>query len=110
MDGLTKLVALHFERFPHQMRPTTEGWMVSNNMWLQRVAITFQRYYKKKTDAAMLFDYILRLAHSTEFFIQKGCGWALREYSKIDPQAVLDFVGKHDLPRLTRREAIRLMV
>ena len=109
VDGLTKLVALHFERFPHQMRPTTEGWMVSNNMWLQRVAITFQRYYKKKTDAAMLFDYILRLAHSTEFFIQKGSGWALREYSKIDPQAVLDFVGKHDLPRLTRREAIRLM-
>ena len=75
-------------------------------MWLQRVAITFQRYYKKKTDAAMLFDYVLRLAHSTEFFIQKGSGWALREYSKIDPQAVLDFVEKHDLPRLTRREAI----
>jgi 3-methyladenine DNA glycosylase AlkD len=109
VDWLAKLVALHFARFPHQMHPTTEGWMVSNKMWLQRVAITFQRYYKNKTDAAMLFDYVLRLAHSTEFFIQKGSGWALREYSKIDPQAVLDFVNNHDLPRLTRREAIRLM-
>lgn len=109
VDWLTKLVAEHFKRYPHQIRPITEGWMSSENIWLQRVAITFQRYYKQKTNSAMLFDYILRLSHSTEFFIQKGSGWALREYSKYNPQAVLDFVNKHDLPRLTRREAVRLM-
>lgn len=109
VDWLAKLVALHFDRFPHQIKPITEGWMASENMWLQRIAITFQRYFKKKTDANMLFDYILRLSHSTEFFIQKGSGWALREYSKINPQAVLDFVEKNKLPNLTRREAIRLI-
>ena len=110
VDWLAKLVALHFDRFPYQIKPITEGWMASENMWLQRIAITFQRYFKKKTDADMLFDYILRLSHSTEFFIQKGSGWALREYSKINPQAVLEFVEKNKLPNLTRREAIRLIV
>lgn len=110
VDWLAKLVALHFDRFPHQIKPITEGWMASENMWLQRIAITFQRYFKKKTDADMLFDYVLRLSHSTEFFIQKGSGWALREYSKVNPQAVLDFVENNKLPNLTRREAIRLIV
>ena len=110
VDWLAKLVALHFDRFPHQIKPITEGWISSDDMWLQRIAITFQRYFKKKTDADMLFDYVLRLSHSTEFFIQKGSGWALREYSKVNPQAVLDFVENNKLPNLTRREAIRLIV
>ena len=110
VDWLAKLVAMHFERFQHQIKPITEGWMASDNMWLQRMSITFQRYFKKKTDADMLFDYVLRLSHSTEFFIQKGSGWALREYSKVNPQAVLNFVEKNKLPNLTRREAIRLIV
>ena len=110
VDWLAKLVALYFDRFPHQTKPITEGWISSDDMWLQRIAITFQRYFKKKTDADMLFDYVLRLSHSTEFFIQKGSGWALREYSKVNPQAVLDFVEKNKLPNLTRREAIRLIV
>lgn len=110
VDWLAKLVAMHFDRFPHQIKPITEGWMASENMWLQRIVITFQRYFKKKTDADMLFDYVLRLSHSTEFFIQKGSGWALREYSKVNPQAVLDFVENNKLPNLTRREAIRLIV
>ena len=110
VDWLAKLAAMHFDRFPHQIKPITEGWMASENMWLQRIAITFQRYFKKKTNADMLFDYILRLSHSTEFFIQKGSGWALREYGKVNPQAVLDFVENNKLPNLTRREAIRLII
>ena len=110
VDWLAKLVALHFDRFPHQIKPITEGWISSDNMLLQRIAITFQRYFKKKTDAHMLFDYVLRLSHSTEFFIQKGSGWALREYSKVNPQAVLDFVENNKLSNLTRREAIRLII
>ena len=109
VDWLAKLVAGHFERFPHQIRPITEGWLASENMWLQRTAITFQRYYKGKTDAEMLFEYVKKMAHSKQFFIQKGSGWALREYAKINPQAVLDFVKTNDLPPLTNREAVRLI-
>ena len=107
VDGIAKLVALHFTRFPHQISPITEGWISQDNMWLQRVAITFQRYFKQKTDEKRLFDYIRRTAHSNEFFIQKGAGWALREYAKINPTAVIAFCQAHKLAALTRREALR---
>jgi 3-methyladenine DNA glycosylase AlkD len=55
----------------------------------------------------MLFDYIRRTAHSKEFFIQKGAGWALREYAKINPSAVIAFCETTELAALTRREALR---
>ena len=107
IDWLAKLVAMHFTRFPHQIRPITEGWIKHENMWLQRMAITFQRYFKAKTDEKLLFDYIRRTANSREFFIQKGAGWALREYAKINPSAVIAFCETTELAALTRREALR---
>ncbi len=107
VDWLAKLVAAHFARFPHQIRPITEGWIQHENMWLQRMAITFQRYFKAKTDENLLFDYIRRTAHSKEFFIQKGAGWALREYARINPSAVIAFCETTKLAPLTRREALR---
>jgi 3-methyladenine DNA glycosylase AlkD len=107
VDWLAKLVAMHFTQFPHQIGPITEGWIQHDDMWLQRMAITFQRYFKGKTDEKMLFDYIRRTAHSREFFIQKGAGWALREYAKINPSAVIDFCKTTDLAALTRREGLK---
>jgi 3-methyladenine DNA glycosylase AlkD len=107
VDWIAKLVAMHFTRFPHQICPITEGWIRNENMWLQRMAITFQRYFKGKTDEKLLFDYIRRTANSREFFIQKGAGWALREYAKINPSAVISFCETTELAPLTRREALK---
>jgi 3-methyladenine DNA glycosylase AlkD len=69
----------------------------------------FQLAYKQKTDAALLFEYVRRLSGSKEFFLQKGAGWALRQYSRTDPEAVRQFVESQRLAPLTRREALRLM-
>jgi len=109
VDWVNKLVGLHFLRFPELKKPVTERWMASGNIWLQRVSMIFQLTYKDKTDAALLFDYVRRLAGSKEFFIQKGAGWALRQYSKTNPEAVRQFVESTPLAPLTRREALRLM-
>lgn len=107
VDWLAKIAGEHFRRFPHLTRPVTERWMQSGNIWLQRSAIIFQLMYREKTDTALLFDYILRIANSKEFFLQKGAGWALRELSKTDPDAVTRFVQKHALAPLTKREALK---
>ena len=109
VDWVNKLVGQHFLRHPQLTRPVTERWMASGNIWLQRVCMIFQLAYKNKTDAALLFEYVRRLSGSKEFFLQKGAGWALRQYSRTDPEAVRQFVGKHRLAPLTRREALRLM-
>jgi 3-methyladenine DNA glycosylase AlkD len=83
--------------------------MDSGDMWLQRVCMIFQLTYKDKTNADLLFEYVRRLAGSKEFFLQKGAGWALRQYSRSNPEAVRQFVESHRLAPLTRREALRLM-
>ncbi len=86
-------------------------WIASENMWLRRTAILYQLHYKQATDWQSLQDYILLTAHEEEFFIRKAAGWALREYSKTNSQAVLDFVHEHEaqLSGLTEREALKWM-
>jgi 3-methyladenine DNA glycosylase AlkD len=107
VDWVNKLVGLHFRRYPDLIKPVTERWMASGNFWLQRVCLIFQLTYKDKTDSDMMFDYVRRLADSKEFFLQKGAGWALRQYAKTNPDAVLEFVLNTRLAPLTRREALK---
>jgi len=109
VDGLNKLVGLHFKQHPSLIRPVTERWVESGNIWLQRVSMIFQLTYKDKTDADLMFDYIRRLSKSKEFFIQKGVGWALRQYSKINPEAVAQFIAATPLAPLTKREGMKAL-
>ncbi len=104
VDWIAKLVGIHFRRYPELTRPVTERWMASGHLWLQRVCLLFQLMYKEKTDAALLFEYIRRVAGSKEFFLQKGAGWALRQYSKTNPEAVRQFLAMTKVSPLTRRE------
>ncbi|WP_143309710.1 DNA alkylation repair protein [Chitinophaga vietnamensis] len=106
-NTISYLVAPLLKRFPALQPATTDQWIKSNDMWLQRAAITFQNGYKKDTDEALLFRYILHCSGSKEFFIQKAIGWSLREYAKTSPEAVKRFVGAHPLAALSVREALR---
>lgn len=110
VDWINKLVGLHFKRFPQLVVPVTERWMDSGNFWLQRVCLIFQLTYKDKTDVELLFKYVRRVADSKEFFLQKGAGWALRQYSRTNPEAVREFVSNTRLAALTKREAMRLIL
>ncbi|MCK4653702.1 MAG: DNA alkylation repair protein [Candidatus Cloacimonetes bacterium] len=108
VDGLACwLVGNHFKRFPEFIRPYTEKWMKSGNMWLQRTVILFQLDYKEKTDVELLFENIKKCTGSKEFFIQKAIGWALREYSKTDEAIVIDFVENNKLASLSKRESLK---
>ena len=109
VDWVSKLVGWHFLRFPDLQHSTCNKWISSSEMWLQRVAIIHQLSYREKTDEKLLFHLILQKSESKEFFIQKACGWALRNYSRTNKKAVSDFVSKHVLPALTVREGMRLI-
>ncbi len=104
-----KLVGEYFKLFPKQRNKVVEKWLTSNNIWLQRSAILFQLKYKDKIDTDFLVEIIKYLQGSKEFFINKAIGWILREYSKINPQWVLDFVKNNTLDKLSQKEAIRLL-
>jgi len=108
VDGIASwLVGEHFKRFPQHRDEYIGKWMRSGNMWLQRTCILFQLSYKEKTDVMLLGGIIMSLNTSKEFFIQKAIGWALREYSKTDADAVINFVENNELASLSKREAYK---
>lgn len=78
-----------------------------SNLWVRRVAMLHQLGWKAQTDEARLLRYALALAPETDFFIRKAIGWALRDYARIRPESVRDFLAQHAqrLSGLTRREA-----
>lgn len=82
-------------------------WARHNNMWLRRIAIDHQLLRKEATDTELLADVICANLGSTEFFINKAIGWALRDYAKTDPEWVRAFVAEHELSPLSRREALK---
>lgn len=110
VDWIAKLVGMHFKRYPELIQPVTARWMDSGHLWLQRVCLIFQLTYKEKTDAGLLFGYVRRVAHSKEFFLQKGAGWALRQYSRTNPEAVWQFLAENNVAPLTRREGSKYAV
>ncbi len=107
VDWLAKLVGIHLLRFPTLRPSATARWLASSNIWLQRVSMIFQLTYRDQTNADLLFHNIRQLMDSPEFFLQKGAGWALRQYSKTDPAAVRAFVTNNPVAPLTRREALK---
>ncbi len=105
VDWLAKLTGLHFKSYPELQHQYAHKWIEGNNIWLQRVAIIHQLFYREDTDEKLLFDMIRRRADSKEFFIQKACGWALRQHAKTFPKRVEGFIEKNQLPKLAVREA-----
>lgn len=94
-------------QYPSCRDAALEPWRNSENLWLRRTTLLFQLGYKAETDRALLFSLIEQNSDSKEFFIQKAIGWALREYSKVAPEAVQAFVAETPLAALSRREALK---
>ena len=57
----------------------------------------------------MLAEVIVNNLGQTEFFINKGIGWALRQYARHDPAWVLAFIETHRarMAPLSIREALK---
>ncbi|HRQ37806.1 MAG TPA: DNA alkylation repair protein [Chloroflexota bacterium] len=100
-------VAAHFQRYPQVRDTAVAAWRVSDNFWLRRTTLIFQLPYKSQTDADLLFSLIRENLDSNEFFIQKAIGWALREYSKTDADAVVAFIAATPLAPLSAREGLK---
>jgi 3-methyladenine DNA glycosylase AlkD len=110
IDSLVHNVGAISIKFPETL-PILERWAQTENFWLRRAAILHQLGLKVKTDETRLFKFILENAHDSEFFIRKAIGWALREYSYINPEAVRTFVLEHQnrLSNLSKREALKAL-
>lgn len=86
-------------------------WRKSENFWRRRATILPYVHLGKKTIYKPEYgDMILRgVAHhltDSDFFVAKAVGWALREFSKREPEAVRVFIERHKdiMPKLAVRE------
>ena len=86
-------------------------WSLSDNIWLRRVAIDHQLLRKEKTNVQLMEKILLNNLDQTEFFINKAIGWALRDYSKINPEWVASFIEKNRerMAELSIREASKYL-
>lgn len=111
---LVDALAIHLvgEVLAHQRDATTPkvtAWIDLPDLWLRRTSIICQIGRKAATDTSLLFDACERRMHEQEFFIRKAIGWALRDFAKTDPDAVMAFVAEHrqGLSGLSFREATK---
>jgi len=88
------------------MKDKAQEYMDSGQLWLQRTSLIFQLSYKENTDWNLLCRLIDQTRGSKAFFINKGSGWALRQYSKVNPTAVSQYIASNKdwLSGLTVRE------
>jgi len=96
-----------FQKYPELKKEYLYQWENSSNMWLKRVCIIHQLTYKQGTDTDYLEKIIFMNQDSKEFFIQKAIGWALRQYAKVNPNWVNNFVYSNTLKPLSSREALK---
>ena len=82
-------------------------WSKDSNIWLRRVAILYQLSLKDKVDKQVLDEILVNNLGDSEFFINKAIGWALRDYSKYNPEWVREFIkkNKENMANLSIREA-----
>ena len=105
----SRMVGQLFKSNPKIIEETTDRWIESKNIWLNRTCLLYQLFYKQDTDIDRLKYYIEKVKGNKEFFIQKAIGWALRQQSKSDPQIVVKLVEELNLSGLAKREALRLI-
>ncbi len=71
------------------------AWSKDDDFWVRRVAIEHQLLRKEKMNVELLNAILENNLGSSEFFINKAIGWALRDYSKTNPDWVKTFISKH---------------
>lgn len=82
-------------------------WSIDENIWLRRIAIDHQLLRKEKTNTELLEKILKNNLGQAEFFINKAIGWALRDYSKTNPEWVKNFIekNKEKMAKLSIKEA-----
>ena len=105
VDFLDRLVGSIIARFP-ETKATILSWSCDEDIWLRRLAINHQLLRKEETDTELLENILVNNLGQTEFFINKAIGWALRDYSKTNPNWVKDFIERHraEMAALSIRE------
>ncbi|KXO93885.1 DNA alkylation repair protein [Tsukamurella pseudospumae] len=109
VDETARHIADLHDAHPEDTAAVVRAWSRGEDLWLRRLAIISQLGRKDRLDTDLLTDVIEPALASSEFFLRKAIGWALREHAKTDPDWVRAYVTAHEdrLSGLSRREALK---
>ena len=110
VDFLCRSVGFICLHYPETKKFVLE-WSRDEDFWLRRLAIEHQLLQKEETDVQLLEQILINNLDQTEFFINKAIGWALRDYSKTNPDWVREFIEKYKdrLSKLSIKEGSRYL-
>ena len=110
IDFLDRIVGDIALRYP-EIHAVILDWSRDDNIWLRRIAIDHQLLRKEKTDTALLAQILDNNLGHSEFFINKAIGWALRDYSKTNPEWVRGYIEsrREKMTVLSIREASKYL-
>ena len=79
--------------------------------WSRDEDFEHQLLQKEETDVQLLEQILINNLNQTEFFINKAIGWALRDYSKTNPDWVREFIEKYKdrLSKLSIKEGSKYL-
>lgn len=111
VDLLSKIVGDVVNRNKELKTLMLEWSKKENDIWLRRVAILHQLSFKENVDKLLLETILEDNLSDGEFFINKAIGWALRDYSKVNPEWVRKFIEKNrsEIANLSLREAMKYL-
>lgn len=98
-DSLSSIYSGLLENdFPRVYR-VLKQWNRSANPWLRRLSIVSLFYFSnsrtKQPPIALVLPMIERLIDDSDYFVQKGLGWTLRECGRAYPLDTGKFLRKH---------------
>ncbi len=110
IDFLCRSVGFICLHYPETKKFVLE-WSRDEDFWLRRIAIEHQLLQKEETAVQLLEQILINNLNQTEFFINKAIGWALRDYSKTNPDWVLEFIEKYKdkLSKLSIKEGSKYL-
>ena len=110
IDFLCRSVGYICLHYPETKKFVLE-WSRDEDFWLRRLAIEHQLLQKEETDVQLLEQILINNLDQTEFFINKAIGWALRDYSKTNPDWVREFIEKYKdrLSKLSIKEGSKYL-
>ncbi len=100
------------KRFPSEVTPALYTWAEDDDLWIRRTAMLAQLKRGEATDTKLLYHAIEHSMHDKDFFARKAIGWALRQYSRTDPEEVIRFIQsrRETLSPLSKREGLKLLL
>lgn len=107
VDGIDQLIGIIVEKY--NLYNEMILWSKEDNIWLNRVALTFQLQYKNDTKKEVLLECIRNTKEKKEFFVEKAIGWSLREYAKVNKEWVRQVVLEEQLASLSMKEASKYL-